>query len=197
MTTPTKTGIGYKVFYSKDGKLYPPMVANPNGNPTPLNTWLEAQEAPVTGFSKTGRPQITAGGKGTAKAGKGNLAYRPGWHLGEIPYALQFNKKNPSTGEYNLFPKDFVWAEVEYAKDISYQEEAIQNGYTKSGKFRHAYAGLKHLPVNGYYKYRTNPNPLTEEWIITGAMKVNRILSDEEVASIIIQAGRKPQQKEI
>lgn len=33
---PKKTGIGYKVFYrGKDGKLYPPMVANPGGKDTP------------------------------------------------------------------------------------------------------------------------------------------------------------------
>ena len=98
-TPPKKTGIGYKVFYrGKDGKLYPPMVANPNGEPTPVGVWLDADAAPVVSMSKTGRPQVKAGGRGT-QGGSGTLAYRPGWHLGTIPYAVQFNRKNPETGE--------------------------------------------------------------------------------------------------
>lgn len=55
---PKKKGIGYKVFVLKDGKLYPPMVANPNGAETPVGVWLDADAAPIAGESKTGRPQI-------------------------------------------------------------------------------------------------------------------------------------------
>lgn len=42
---PEKTGIGYKVFFQKDGKLYPPMVADPNGEDTPVGVWLDADAA--------------------------------------------------------------------------------------------------------------------------------------------------------
>lgn len=188
---PKKTGIGYKVFYQKDGKLYPPMVANPGGVDTPIGVWLDADAAPIVGNSKTGRPQVKNGGKGT-QGGSGTLAYRPGWHLGLIPYAIQFNRKDEN-GEKTLFPKDFVWAEVEYAADKNYQKEAEAEGYTENGKYRHSYAGLKHLPTDGYYIYRTNPNPETDPWIITGAMKVNRILSREEVDELVRKAGREPQ----
>lgn len=192
---PKKTGIGYKVFYrGKDGKLYPPMVANPNGEATPVGVWLNADAAPVAGESKTGRPQVKAGGKGT-QGGSGQLAYRPGWHLGEIPYALQFNRKDEN-GEKTLFPKDFVWAEVEYAADNDYQEEAMREGMNASGKFQHSLAGLKHVPTDGFYRYRTNPNPATDPWIITGAMKVNRVLTNEEVDDIVRAAGREPQVRE-
>lgn len=142
---PTKTGIGYKVFVLKDGKLYPPMVANPNGEATPVGVWLDADAAPVAGVTKTGRQQVKAGGKGT-QGGSGKLAYRPGWHLGEIPYALQFNRMNPETGQRELFPANFVWAEVEYANDVDYQEEAMSYGMNASGKFQHSLAGLPRLP---------------------------------------------------
>lgn len=191
---PKKTGIGYKVFYQKDGKLYPPMVANPGGVDTPIGVWLDADAAPIVGNSKTGRPQVKNGGKGT-QGGSGTLAYRPGWHLGLIPYAIQFNRKDEN-GEKTLFPKDFVWAEVEYAADKNYQKEAEAEGYTENGKYRHSYAGLKHLPTDGYYIYRTNPNPDTDPWIITGAMKVNRILSKKEVDELVRKAGREPQRVE-
>lgn len=191
---PVRTGIGYKVFVLKDGKLYPPMVANPNGEATPVGVWLDADAAPIAGESKTGRPQVKAGGKGT-QGGSGQLAYRPGWHLGTIPYAIQFNRKDEN-GEKTLFPKDFVWAEVEYADDVDYQQEAESYGVTENGKYRHSYAGLPRVPKDGSYTYRTNPNPETDPWIITGAMKVKRILTPSEVDEMVREAGREPQRRE-
>ena len=192
---PVNTGIGYKVFFLKDGKLYPPMVANPDGADTPTGVWLDADAAPVSGQSKTGRPQVKAGGKGT-QGGSGQLSYRPGWHLGEIPYALQFNRLDSETGGKELFPKDFVWAEVEYANDVDYQQEAMSYGYNENGNFRHSYAGLPRVPENGSYTYRTNPNPETDPWIITGAMKVNRLLTPTEVDEMVREAGREPQKRQ-
>lgn len=189
---PKKKGIGYKVFVLKDGKLYPPMVANPNGAATPVGVWLDADAAPIAGESKTGRPQVKQGGKGT-QGGSGKLAYRPGWHLGVVPYAIQFNRKD-AEGNKTLFPKNFVFAEVEYAADVDYQEEARQEGINPSGKYQHSLAGLKHLPTDGYYMYRTNPNPETDPLVITGAMKVNRILTRTEQAELVKNAGREPQQ---
>lgn len=189
---PKKKGIGYKVFVLKDGKLYPPMVANPDGAETPVGVWLDADAAPIAGESKTGRPQVKQGGKGT-QGGSGKLAYRPGWHLGVVPYAIQFNRKD-AEGNKTLFPKNFVFAEVEYAADVDYQEEARQEGINPSGKYQHSLAGLKHLPTDGYYMYRTNPNPETDPWVITGAMKVNRILTRAEQAELVKKAGREPQQ---
>lgn len=189
---PEKKGIGYKVFVlGKDGKLYPPMVANPNGAATPVGVWLDADAAPVAGESKTGRPQVKQGGKGT-QGGSGKLAYRPGWHLGVIPYAIQFNRKD-AEGNKTLFPKNFVFAEVEYAADKDYQDEAHAEGINGNGKYQHSLAGLKHLPTDGYYMYRTNPNPETDPWVITGAMKVNRLLTRAEQADIVRKAGREPQ----
>ena len=192
---PVKKGIGYKVFFQKDGKLYPPMVANPGGEDTPVGVWLDADAAPIVGESKTGRPQVKQGGKGT-QGGSGTLAYRPGWHLGEIPYAKQFNRLNPATGERDLFPKDFVWAEVEYAADNDYQQEADAEGMTEGGRFRHSYAGLKRVPEDGFYRYRTNPNPETDPWIITGSMRVKKVLTNDEVDDLVRAAGREPQQRE-
>lgn len=189
---PKKKGIGYKVFVLKDGKLYPPMVANPDGAATPVGVWLDADAAPITGESKTGRPQVKQGGKGT-QGGSGKLAYRPGWHLGVVPYAIQFNRKD-ADGNKTLFPKNFVFAEVEYAADVDYQDEARQEGINSSGKYQHSLAGLKHLPTDGYYMYRTNPNPETDPWVITGAMKVNRILTRAEQAELVKNSGREPQQ---
>lgn len=188
---PKKTGVAYKVFYAKNGQLYPPMVANPGGAGTPVGVWLDADIGLAAPPSKTGRAQVQAGGKGT-NAAKGSLAFRPGWHLGDIPQAKQSARKNPETGVKDLFPADFVWAECEYAMDVDYQEEAMSYGYTANGKFRHSYAGLPKLPTDGYYRYRTNPNPDTVPWVITGAMRVKRILTDAETDAICRENGVEP-----
>lgn len=192
---PKKTGTAYKVFWAKNGQLYPPMVPNPGGAGTPVGVWLDADIGEAAPPSKTGRPQVQAGGKGT-NASKGSLAFRPGWHLGDLPKATQFARKNPETGEKDLFPADFVWAECEYAMDHDYQEEAMSYGYTENGKFRHSYAGLPRIPEDGYYRYRTNPNPDTVPWIITGAMRVKRILTDAETDKILRDAGVEPMKRQ-
>ena len=194
---PKKTGKAYKVFKIRNGKLYPPMVANPSGKDTPVGVWLEAEEGEFAGVSKTGRPQVKAIGSGT-------LSYRPGWHLGDVPRAPQFDRTNKETGEKE-FPKDFVWAECDYAMDVDYQPESDEQGYMRttvdkdgnvrtwrSDKYQHSLAGLPKLPKDGFYRYRTNPNPNTVPWVITGKIKVNRLLSDEEVNDILKSKGIEP-----
>lgn len=170
------------------------MVANPDAADTPVGVWLNADIGAQAPDSKTGRKQVKAGGKGT-QGGSGSLAFRPGWHLGETPLATQFDRTNPETGKRELFPENFVWAECEIAADKNYQEEAMSYGYTKSGKFQHSLAGLPKLPVDGYYKYRTNPNPDTVPWLITGAMKVTRLLDDAEVNRILESKGLPPKNR--
>lgn len=178
---PVSKGIAYKVFRVKNGKLYPPMVSNSGNEPTPVGVWIEAEEGEFAGLSKTGRMQVKSSQGGT-------LSYRPGWHLGDIPLAKQFYRTNKETGEKE-FPRDFVWAECEYVAEKDYQDAAMQYGYTKNGKFQHSLAGLPEIPKDGYYRYRTNPNPDTVPWIITGAIKVNRLLDDYDVQDILASKG--------
>lgn len=198
---PKKTKIAYKVFVARDGKLYPPMVANPDGMDTPVGVWLDAAEGtkatdkdgnPIT--NTLGRNKVKAGGKGT-QGGSGTLAYRPGWHLGELPEAKQFYTKDKVTGEKKQ-KKNFVWAECEIAADFDYQQEAMSYGYNKNGKFQHSLAGLPKIPKDGYYTYRTNPDPTTQPWYITGSMKVNRILTDKETNAILRSHGIEPMKRD-
>jgi len=228
----SKTGKAYKVFRVKNGKLYPPMVANAGGEDTPIGVWLDAEEGEFAGLSKTGRPQVKS-------IGSSQLSYRPGFHLGDLPRAPQFDrsvtwvsteptedaksvktmktfisnyakqanndkvfyvqdedtyyKVLANTGEV-YFPYDFVWGLCDYVMDIDYQSEADDQGYMRtradgttyrSDKYQHSLAGLPKLPTRGYYKYRTNPRPDTVPWVITGHIKVDRLLDDFEVAEIL------------
>lgn len=146
----------YKLFRLKDGQLYPLYV---NAiKPTPLGVWLEAEEGPRTDDGKV-------------KSRLGKLAYRPGWHSSDKPVALHIGcKANKSDKAPSYRPADQIWAECEVKTDVDYTDEA--------GK-----KGLQRVPKNGGYWYKTNANMLGR-WYISGELKVNRILSDAEVAAI-------------
>lgn len=360
----SKTGMAYKVFRVINGKLYPPMVENPDGNDTPIGVWLEAEEGEfieIEGVRKVLQRGVNKedvrnrlanldnldeeARKKEIKTLKGKtLAYRPGWHLGDLPRAKQFDRIvgwevvdepidkslvareiekyytfiNSYAKEENVglifyvkdidaylqlttdntpyFPYDFVWAECDYIADIDYQEEAHQagignknvkykllpdvefddegdeyhaisfsyksskekgeeakiiefiitfnddlsdlrvDGYpfadyenqydskdsvqqqvanyflidnmdliksiiesgSKSGKqdvrlFSHVKGDLKHLPTGGSYRYRTNPKPDTVPWVISGAIRVRRLIDDYEVNEIL--GGNAPERQ--
>jgi len=100
-------------------------------------------------------------------------AERPGWHSGILPIAPHLRRK--STGKIN---SNRVWAEVSVSadKDWSKDPEMTKNGIT--GK----------VPKDGYYKFKTNKMQ-GGAWIISGALKVNKVLSDFEVSKILSKAG--------
>lgn len=49
-------------------------------------------------------------------------------------------------------------------------------------------ACLKEVTVNGYYRFKTCV-AVTDKWIISGAIKINRILSNTEVERLCIAHG--------
>jgi hypothetical protein len=83
-----------------------------------------------------------------------------------------------------------VWAEVEMPADVDWQSVADQRAKrTKSGAIDPKTAHITdQIPHGGFYRYKTNPN-MTGNWLISGGLKVNRVLSDDEVKEINDQAG--------
>lgn len=153
----------YKLFRIKDGVLFPLFV---NANiPTPVGKWIPATPG-----------ELTKDGKVKARGGK--LAYRPGWHCSDRPIALHIGTKacpNDTLPSYR--PSNQVWAEVEVKNDVDWQKVADKQGKSARDK------QLRFVPKGGYYHYKTNPN-MFGTWIIAGEIKVNRILTDAEVAEI-------------
>lgn len=167
-----KTVKAYKLFKMKGGKLYP-LYVNAN-QPIPMKKWVEAEIGPMDA-------------KGKVKSKLGGLAFRPGWHSGDMPMATHIGGKygKVEKNKPNYRPDDQVWAEIEVPADVNWQAEANRRATkTKDGRILARSAQIDdQVPKGGYYKYKTNPN-MTGEWIISGAMKINRILSDEEVIKI-------------
>jgi hypothetical protein len=169
----------YKLFKTKANKpdeLYP-LFVNANKS-VPVGEWVPAEVGP-----------IAASGKVKSKLGE--LAYRPGWHAGDLPVATHIGGKSaPGLKAPDFRRPDEVWAEVEMPADVNWQDIANQRArLNKAGKPIPSTAHITDaIPAGGHYRYKTSPN-LEGNWLIGGELKVNRVLTDEEVMAINEAAG--------
>ena len=158
--------IAYKQFrIDKSGKLHPLFVY---ANETiPVGVWLTAKEGPRTE-------------NGKVKSKLGPLAFRPGFHLSEIPYAPHIGLKED--GKVKYMKPDTVWAVCMVNDTINYTKKARKNG-VRNGKLDLRNACLSTIPDDGFYWYNTNPNAFGS-WLITDKILVVKVLTDEEVEDI-------------
>ena len=177
---PAKTVKAYKLFrvdQRQPGKLFPLFVhAN---QPVDLDTWHEAQIGEMTGNK--------------VKSKIGPLAFRPGWHAGDLPVATHIGENSDPVNRPNMppdtRPSNHVWAEVEMPDDVDWQSVANERGTNAKGRVVPVKAHITdQIPKGGHYRYKTNSN-MTGNWLIGGAMKVNKVLSDKEVRAINKAAG--------
>lgn len=164
----------YKLFRTKPGEpetLYP-LFVNAN-KPVPMNEWVRAEVGPL---STTGK----------VKSKLGELAYRPGWHAGDLPVATHIGEKSrPGLRAPDVRPPNQVWAEVDMPADVDWQAIANQRALlNKQGEIIARTAHITNeIPFGGHYRYKTSPN-MQGNWLISGDMRVNRVLSDDEVRAI-------------
>lgn len=171
LEAPKKTVTAYKLF--RTNPQYPehlfPLFVDAD-RPVPIGEWLRAEAGP------TGKRE------GKVRSKLGDLAYRPGWHAGDLPIATHIGGGG-SPPTYR--PDNQVWAEIEMPADVDWQSIADSRArMTKAGlpdlKTAHI---TDQVPYGGYYRYKTNPN-MTGNWLIGGDMRVNRVLTDDEVRAI-------------
>ena len=160
---PRETVKAYKLFrVHKDhpGKLFPLFIGK--HEPVEMNKWVPAEHIPTKGFAE-----------------------RPGWHAGDLPMATHIGEKSDnSLTAPDTRPHNQVWTEVELPNDVDWQTEANKRGTNKHGRVIPVKAHITDQPpTGGHYRYKTNPH-MTGSWLIGGAMKVNKILSDKEVKAI-------------
>ena len=112
------------------------------------------------------------------------MAYRPGWHSGDAPYLEHIGKRPNGATKVTHYAANHIWAEVEVPDDIDYQPQANERGMDANGKIREKFADLDYIPTGGNYEYKTNSNMLGK-WVISGAIRVTRILSDAETRQML------------
>lgn len=194
MEPPVKTVTAYKLFRAnsrRPDEIFPLFVDADMS--VPMGEWIEATDAyhftadnglPYTPARTGSRIKIPNDDIRRELFERGRIsrpdaefvtavAYRPGWHASDLPYTTHLTEKNR------------VWAEVEMAADVDWQERANANAQRlKNGEMDPSTAQITdQVPLGGFYRYKTNPN-MTGEWMISGGMRVNRVLSDQEVRDI-------------
>lgn len=178
---PTNTVKSYKLMRIDDeGYLHFPLADT--AVRVPLNVWMTAEDK--SSINRKGERKTLLTTRGGSKM---EAAPRPGFHTGEIPYANQLgvggNQIQRAYTGYND-----VWVEVEIAADVDWQTEANRRGTNAKGKIVAQKADIRdEIPFGGYYKYKTNPTA-RYSWLVSGNMKMLRILSDEEVNRILDDA---------
>jgi hypothetical protein len=169
---PKSTVPAYKLFRvdkNHPGKLFPLFVDAKT--PVEKDKWVKAKAGEMAGEK--------------VKSKIGPLAYRPGWHAGDLPIATHIGEKSDSKlNKPDRRPHNQVWAEIDMANDVDWQKKANERGMNKSGKLIAKNAHITdQVPRGGHYRYKTNPN-MTGSWLIGGEMKVKRVLPDAEVQKI-------------
>jgi hypothetical protein len=116
-------------------------------------------------------------------AGAKDRQYKKGATSAEHPYP------------HILYP-NIVIAEVELDGDYNFEKEFKATAeYNKDGSININKSGLREIPKGGFYYYTTNTNLRDEpgNWLISGGLKVNRILTQKEANDTLIANGLHPQ----
>jgi len=183
-------------FHFKDqrnGRWYVPSTKNPNtkGGATGRMTKLsDISESDLAELERLGHIKRGKNGKYTAK-NLTSLAYRPGWHAGDLPFFPQGGMKVDDSNYENIHRYNQVVFECEMAADEDYTSYEIKDDGTVK------YNDRQEMPVNGSYKFATNPMANTQDigaWYISGSLKINRALTEEEANRILESEGRLPQE---
>lgn len=184
-------------FTAKNGKQYIPSTANPNGRGGKTGTAVEIPDE-ATRQELIKRGFLPQGSKAKTVVA---LAYRPGWHAGDMPFFPQGGVRRAGSNYGNVHHARQVVFECEMDADHDYTDEARRQpkALTKDGRVNEANADLQSMPEGGFYRYSTNP--LTKggkrgTWFISGSLKINRALTQGEADGILRENGFAPQEWE-
>lgn len=200
-------------FKADNGKEYVPSTQNPytKGGKTGASVTIPNEQVRSELVERGYLNKDSKAAKITA------LAYRPGWHAGDLPFFPQggkqgnprftnsgnvnkaFNPDIQETAYENIHRYNQVVFECEMAADTNYTEIAQnqEKAKTKSGSVNQRNADLQYMPTDGFYYYTTNPT-ISEKgkWAISGSLKINRALTQQECDDILSKNGFKPQEWE-
>jgi hypothetical protein len=169
----TNTVKAYKLFKrDSSGGLHTLYVGTEKTQP--VGQWINAEMG-----EKNEKGQVKAKGLGSVKP-------RPGWHSSETPVATHIGgKTQPHLGKPDYRKDDEVWAEVDVPNHVDWQSVANSRARVmKNGKMEAKSADIQdQIPHRGHYKYKTNPN-MHGNWLVSGQIRINKVLSDDEVKSI-------------
>lgn len=185
-----------------------------------VGKWYRCGQGELLGcFDENGNPIIDENGdiKIGVKSSLGKLSFRPGWHLGSAPVTRHigvgsskepvldkdgnpiFTKTGKQKFDYGAGYSQNVWALVEFSAQADVTSEQLEEHSGKDHKKEFKSKGIRDFRdndkyKNSYYHFKTNTNADdSEDWIISDAIKVIKVLNDEEVNDIAKKHGLKAQ----
>tara|TARA_R110000782_G_scaffold227780_1_gene314475 strand:- start:750 stop:1979 length:1230 start_codon:yes stop_codon:yes gene_type:complete len=188
---PSETVKAYKLFKTKPGddNIYP-LFVNSNDK-VDVGKWVDAEIGEIAEKGSKRKSSTKPSDKPMVKSSLGNLAFRPGWHAGDAASAQHIGGKAVKGSKKPQYrPANQVWAEVEMPNDVNWQDEATKRAdIKKDGNVNARTAHITdQLPLGGSYRYKTNSN-MQGSWIISGNMKVNNKLNNEQVKGVGLSTG--------
>jgi len=131
---------------------------------TPMNTWVKSKPGVLVDET-----HVKADGCG------GKLRLRSGYHSTDIPFVDWIGKKQEDGTLAQR--KDCVWCECEVrGKEV---QSKTNQGYDI-------------VPADSFYLFKTNSKQ-DRPWVISDWLKVNKVLTNDEVADICHSMGIEPQ----
>lgn len=177
---------------TKNGHMYVPSTKNPNtkggatGRPTLLSN---ISDADLQKLEELGYIKRKPNGEYSAKSIT-SLAYRPGWHAGDLPFFPQGGMKIAGSNYENVHRYNQVVYECEMSADIDYTSYDDVDGKV-------VYHDMQKMPTDGSYKFATNPMANSQDigaWYISGSLKLVRPLTEQECNKILTANNRKAQE---
>ena len=164
----------YTLLRVKGGKLYPLFVER--CRELPLGEWLEAGMGELVDENHVKSRHGGTGGRKPCEKFTGSLGPSARLALLHCLFTDWIGKRQ---GKELVQRKATVWYECE----VEGEEQTVTNRN-----------GLRSIP-DGFYFFRTKPHQ-PFPWIISNSIKINRILSHEEVEEICSDHGVKAQTNE-
>ena len=177
---------------TKNGHMYVPSTKNPNtkggatGRPTLLSN---ISDSDLQKLEELGYIKRKPNGEYSAKSIT-SLAYRPGWHAGDLPFFPQGGMKIAGSNYENVHRYNQVVYECEMSADIDYTSYDDVDGKV-------VYHDMQKMPTDGSYKFATNPMANSQDigaWYISGSLKLVRPLTEQECNKILTANNRKAQE---
>ena len=175
-----------------NGHMYVPSTKNPNtkggatGRPTNIS---DISDRDIEELEKRGYLKRDKNGKLPKTIT--SLAYRPGWHAGDLPFFPQGGMQIEGSNYPNVHRYNQVVFECEMIADNDYTDYHV----TVDGRVQ--LHDMQEMPKDGSYKYSTNPMAKSADigaWYIGSSIKIVRALTQEECDAILQEHGRPVQE---
>ena len=190
---------GYKVVWLKAGDYYSPLC----GDLLPFKRWLKAKDIEPYDQKEVDKQtkyipsflrhyHIKVGGPRRWFKNETSIAYRPGFHLYQLPKCTQFNTIVKGKRTKRLAP-GLYWAEVLYCNEQSYQQQSdARTFHSARGRCKdysnYNMGGLNHMPHEGFYTYRDQNSDDANTCICTDRIYILRILNEQDIKNILSQS---------